>query len=153
MADPRATHDLHFRRLERMYASAAINRLFPSTIVVSEARAVLTAQVLPEHSHAAGAAHGSLYFKLLDDAAFYAVNSLVHDVFCLTTAFNLFLTRPITAGPLVAEGRWVSGRRRVFIAEATLRDPDGEEVGRGTGTFMRSRIPLNDLAGYADGPA
>ena len=41
--------------------------------------------------HAAGAAHGTLYFKMLDDAAFYACNSLVTDRFLLTTAFNLAL--------------------------------------------------------------
>ena len=100
--------------------------------------------------HAAGAAHGTIYFKMLDDAAFYAANSLVTDRFLLTTAFNLNLTRPIVAGPLIAEGRWVSGRRRVFVAEARLLDGEGEEYGRGTGTFMRSRIALAELAGYAD---
>jgi acyl-coenzyme A thioesterase PaaI-like protein len=88
---------------------------------------------------------------MLDDAAFYAANSLVTDRFLLTTAFNLNFTRPLRAGPAIAEGRWVSGRRRVFVAEARLIDADGEEAGRGTGTFMRSRIPLAGLAGY--GPA
>ena len=98
--------------------------------------------------HGAGAAHGTVYFKMLDDAAFYAVNSLVEDMFVLTTAFNILLTRPVREGPLVAEGRWVSGRRRVLIAESRLIDGDGEEVGRGTGTFMRSRIELESLDAY-----
>ena len=66
----------------------------------------------------------------------------------LTTAFNLLLTRPITPGPLIAEGKWVSGRRRVFVAEARLLDGEGEECARGTGTFMRSHIPLAGLPGY-----
>ena len=35
--------------------------------------------------HTAGAAHGTLFFKMLDDAAFYAANSLVTDRFLLTT--------------------------------------------------------------------
>jgi acyl-coenzyme A thioesterase PaaI-like protein len=87
---------------------------------------------------------------MLDDAAFYAVNSLVEDMFVLTTAFNIFLTRPVRAGPLVAEGRWVSGTRRVLIAESWLTDESGEEVGRGTGTFTRSRIPLSTLPAYAE---
>jgi acyl-coenzyme A thioesterase PaaI-like protein len=86
---------------------------------------------------------------MLDDAAFYAANSLVEDMFVLTTAFNIFLTRPMHEGRLTAEGRWVSGRRRVLIAESRLIDADGEEVGRGTGTFMRSRIALGDLPAYA----
>ena len=45
--------------------------------------------------HAAGAAHGTLYFKMMDDAAFYACNSMVSDRFLLTTAFNLVFTRPL----------------------------------------------------------
>ena len=85
---------------------------------------------------------------MLDDAAFYAANSLVTDRFLLTTAFNLLFTKPLKEGPVVAEGRWVSGQRRVFVAEARLIDATGEETGRGTGTFMRSRIPLAGLPGY-----
>jgi hypothetical protein len=54
-------------------------------------------------------------------------------------------------GPVVAEGRWISGKRRVFVGEARLLLPDGEEAARGTGTFMRSHIALSGLAGY--GPA
>jgi uncharacterized protein (TIGR00369 family) len=98
--------------------------------------------------HAAGAAHGTIYFKMLDDAAFYAANSLVSDRFLLTTGFNLHFTKPVVVGPVHAEGRWVSGRRRVFVAESRLIDATGEEIGRGTGTFMRSRIALSGLAGY-----
>jgi len=141
----------HFRALERLYASAPINRLFPSQLNISspgEARIAFDAT--PAYFHAAGAAHGTLYFKMLDDAAFYAVNSLVSDRFVLTTAFNLLFTKPLKAGPIIAEGKWLSGKRRVFVAEARLIDSEGEEVGRGTGTFMRSTIPLASLPGYAD---
>jgi acyl-coenzyme A thioesterase PaaI-like protein len=49
---------------------------------------------------------------------------------------------------VVAEGRWINGRRRVLVADAWLTDADGEQVARGTGTFMRSRIPLAGLPGY-----
>ena len=91
---------------------------------------------------------------MLDDAAFYACNSLVTDRFLLTTSFNLFFSKPLRAGQVTAEGRWVSGRRRVFVAEARLVDEEGDEIGRGTGTFMKSRIPLSSLPGYgADGPS
>ncbi len=62
------------------------------------------------------------------------------------------LTKPLRAGPITAEGRWVSGRRRVFIGEARLIDGKGEEAARGTGTFMRSHIPLSTLPGYRADP-
>lgn len=140
----------HFRALESLYEAAPINRLFPSRLeILEEGVARIVFQVGDDLHHAAGAAHGTSYFKMLDDAAFYAANSLVSDRFLLTTAFNMLFTRPIVAGPVVAEGRWVSGRRRVFVADARLVGPDGEEAARGTGTFMRSRIPLSSLKGYS----
>ena len=89
---------------------------------------------------------------MLDDAAFYATNTLVTDRFLLTTSFHLLLSRPIRSGEVVAEGRWISGRRRVLVAEARLVDAEGEEVGCGTGTFMRSHMPLSGLAGYGTAP-
>lgn len=140
----------HFRALERLYASAPINRFFPSRLRIVEAgSSEIAFDVDASHFHAAGAAHGTIYFKMLDDAAFYAANSLVSDRFLLTTAFNMLLTRPVSEGPIRAEGRWLSGKRRVYVAEARLIDSEGEEVARGTGTFMRSRFSLASLPGYA----
>jgi uncharacterized protein (TIGR00369 family) len=146
---PAAGAEAHFRALESLYRSAPVNGLFSSDIEIAEpGLARIRFEVLPGTHHAAGAAHGTLYFKMMDDAAFYACNSLVSDRFLLTTAFNLVFTRPLKSGPVVAEGRWISGRRRVFVGEARLLLADGEEAARGTGTFMRSHIPLSGLEGY-----
>ena len=140
---------VHFRGLEALYASAPVNELFESTLeIVGEGHSRIRFKVDERYHHAARAAHGTVYFKMLDDAAFYAANSLVTDRFLLTTAFNLHFTKPIKTGEVIAEGRWISGRRRVFIAEAHLVDSDGDEIGRGTGTFMRSHIALSGLPGY-----
>ena len=147
---PEAGASAHYRALESLYRAAPINRLFESRLeIVEEGFARIRFEVREDHFHAANAAHGTLYFKMMDDAAFYACNSLVTDRFLLTTQFSLLLTRPLGEGEVVAEGRWISGQRRVFVAEARLVAADGEEVARGTGTFMRSRIALASLPGYA----
>ncbi|HEY0326209.1 MAG TPA: PaaI family thioesterase [Allosphingosinicella sp.] len=147
-----AGEEAHFRALETLYRSAPINDGFDSDIEIVEAGlARIRFEVEERHFHAAGAAHGTLYFKMMDDAAFYACNSRVSDRFLLTTAFNLMFTKPLRPGPSVAEGRWISGKRRVLIGEARLIDSEGEEAARGTGTFMRSSIALAGLAGYRDG--
>lgn len=146
---PEAGAAAHFRALESLYAAAPINGLFESRLsIVESGVARIEYMIEPRHYHAGGAAHGTGYFKMLDDAAFYACNSLVTDRFLLTTAFNLLFTRPLRAGPMVAEGRWISGQRRVFVGEARLIDSSGEEAARGTGTFMRSKIALASLPGY-----
>ena len=139
----------HLRALESLYHSAPINGLFKSRIALPEAgRSEIRFTIAPDSFHAAGAAHGTLYFKMLDDAAFYAANGLVSDRFLLTTAFNLHFTKPMRGGEARAEGRWISGKRRVFVAEARIVDSEGEECARGTGTFMRSHIALSGLDGY-----
>ena len=144
--------DTHYRALERLYGSAPINAKFASSLeILGEGSARITFDVTEASYHAAGAAHGTIYFKMLDDAAFYAANTLATDRFLLTTSFNLHFTKPVRAGRVVAEGRWISGRRRVLVAEARLVDGTGEEIGRGTGTFMRSRIALSSLPGYSSG--
>lgn len=139
----------HYRALERLYSSAPVNKLFESELrIEEEGKARLVFQVTEASYHAAGAAHGTIYFKMLDDAAFYAANTMVSDRFLLTTSFNLHFTKPVKEGEVVAEGKWVSGRRRVLVAESRLIDAEGDEIGRGTGTFMRSHIPLAGLPGY-----
>lgn len=149
LAEAPSGAELHWRSLERLYASAPINALFSSRIeITGEGTARIEFDIDESCYHAAGAAHGTVYFKMLDDAAFYAANTLVTDRFLLTTSFNLHFVRPVRKSRVVAEGRWISGRRRVLVAEARLVDADGEEIGRGTGTFMRSRIPLSTLDGY-----
>lgn len=140
----------HYRALERLYRSAPVNRVFSSDLTIEgEGRARITFDITESSYHAAGAAHGTIYFKMLDDAAFYAANSLVTDRFLLTTAFNLHFTKPVREGRVTASGVWISGRRRVLVAESRLVDEEGDEIGRGTGTFMRSRIALSGLEGYA----
>ena len=149
---PEAGAAAHYRALESLYRHAPVNQVFTSELeIVEEGFARIRFEVDGRFFHAAGAAHGSHYFKMMDDAAFYACNSLVTDRFLLTTAFNLLFTRPLKEGPVLAEGRWASGRRRVLIGEARLIAADGEEAARGTGTFMRSRIPLSSLDGYRPG--
>jgi uncharacterized protein (TIGR00369 family) len=138
----------HCRKLERMYVSAPINAYYAPTISIGEGRAEVTIAVRPEFFHAAGAVHGAVYFKLLDDAAFFAANSLADDMFLVTVSFNLYLTRPVSEGQMRAAGRVVHRSQRLFIAEAELTDASGREIARGSGTFMRSTIPLASVPGY-----
>ena len=150
--EPAIGEEAHFRSLEALYRSAPINGQFQSELkIVGAGRSEIRFQVDETSFHAAGAAHGTIYFKMLDDAAFYAANSLISDRFLLTTAFNLHFTKAMKAGEARAEGRWISGRRRVFVAEARIVDSSGEECARGTGTFLRSHIALSGLDGYRAG--
>ncbi|HET6947663.1 MAG TPA: PaaI family thioesterase [bacterium] len=139
----------HHRKLERMYLGAPINRYFRPRIEIGDGRAAVSIPIREEFFHAAHAAHGAIYFKALDDAAFFAANSLVEDAFVLTVSFNIHLTRPISSGEIRATAEVVHNSRRLLIAEAVAVDAEGREVARGTGMFMRSDTPLSPDLGYA----
>ena len=140
----------HFEKLRRMYLKANINtQVFDTTECKIEAKkATISLMVSEKYFHALGAIHGSVYFKLLDDAAFFAVSSIVQDVFVLTTSFNSNIIRPVSAGKITAVGevRFVS--RNLFIAESTLFNEAGKEVAFGTGHFAKSKIELTAEIGY-----
>jgi uncharacterized protein (TIGR00369 family) len=137
--------DTHYKRLESLYLSANVNKLFTNlTINISDSSARISIKTTKDLFHAANALHGMTYFKLLDDAAFFASNSLVTDVFVLTSNFNIQLLRPVTSGILVAEGKVVFKSKNTIIADSVLFN-DGKMVGKGTGSFMKSNIILNDL--------
>jgi len=129
-----------------MYLGAPINRYFQPRIEIGDGRAAVSIPIREEFFHAA---HGAIYFKALDDAAFFAANSLVEDTFVLTVSFNIHLTRPISSGEIRATAEVVHNSRRLLIAEAVAVDSEGREVARGTGMFMRSDTPLSPDLGYA----
>ena len=142
------TRDPHFQALEDMYLNAPINAFYDPRIEVSEAEAIVEIEVSENLFHSAESVHGSVYFKMLDDAAFFAASSLEKEVFVLTTSFTTYLTRPVSSGLLRAIGRVVNQNKSQLIAEAVVYDSQGKEVGRGSGIFVRGRVPLRQLPGY-----
>jgi uncharacterized protein (TIGR00369 family) len=104
--------------------------------------------VSSEHFHAAGALHGAVCFKALDDAAFFAVNSVVEDVFVLTLSFTVHFLEPVRDGHIEARGELLDASKRIFFAESELLDASERLIGRGTGVFVKSRVPLDEDIGY-----
>ncbi len=140
----------HFRKLERMYLQSKITEeIYETTqITIGSKTAEITLDIQEKYHHALGAIHGSIYFKLLDDAAFFAVNSVVTDKFVLTSNFSLNLLRPESQGKLTARGVLRFQSRSLFVADASLTNEKGREIGFGTGHFMKSNIDLTEEIGY-----
>ncbi len=139
----------HFSSLQSMYAAAPVNQIYQPSLELSEGQAIIEIKLSSKFHHSAGAVHGSVYFKLLDDAAFFAAQSLEHEFFVLTTCFTTYLTRPVSSGKLKAIGKVVSKNKTQFIAEAVVYDAQNNEVGRGNGIVVRGKFPLAQAIGYA----
>ena len=131
-----------------MYLGSPINTIYEPSISVSHESAEISILIQERFFHAAGAIHGSVTWKMLDDAAFFAVVSVVDDVFVLTTSFTSYLTRPVSEGKLRSLGRIVNRNRSQIVAEAVAFDQDGREVGRGSGIFVRSKQSLAEIPLY-----
>jgi hypothetical protein len=58
--------EVHFRKLEHLYQVAPVSRWYGTSIRVGDGRAEVRVPVRPEFFHAAGAVHGSVYFRALD---------------------------------------------------------------------------------------
>ena len=140
----------HYRSLENMYLAAPVNTIFPPRITIGNGEAEIEIDIKPEYHHTAGAVHGSVYFKLLDDAAFFAANSLEEDVFVLTTSFTTYITKPVVDGVMRAVGKVVNSNRSQWIAESIVYNSDGKEIARGNGIFVRSKIRLKKIPEYGE---
>jgi len=140
----------HYRKLERMYLNANINTALyqTTTCEIDHKTSSISLEVSDNYFHALGAMHGSVYFKLLDDAAFFAVNSIVDDVFVLTTSFNINILRPVNAGIITGIGKVRFVSKQLFIAESTLYNEKGKAIAIGNGQFVKSTTPLTSDIGY-----
>ena len=145
----------HLQKLQHMYASAPISGLFNkhqlSYSIDGDTTIEFTCR--KEHCHTAGTLHGSGYFKLLDDAAFFAAQARVEDGFAYTTSFTTFMMRPVDPeSTLVARGRVTSTSKALVVAESTLEEAEsGKLVAQGLGTFQRGAVPLSALKEYREG--
>ena len=142
------SEESHYRKLENMMHSAPIVKLIGAKVKVSEGSAEIVVPVKKAFFHTGGALHGALYFLALDNAAFFAVNSMVKDVAVVTTRFTIYLMRPVSEGKVRAVGKVVHSDRSQFITESLLYDSEDREIARGRGVFVRSNIALTEKVGY-----
>ncbi|TRX62177.1 PaaI family thioesterase [Fulvivirga sp. M361] len=144
------TYEEHYQKLEWMYVHAApINKIYQPTINIAKGSCEIKMACNRELFHSAGALHGSVYFKMLDDAAFFAASSLETGVFLLTSTFNIHFLRPVLYGELLAKASVISYTKQQIVAEAILINLEtNKEVARGTGNFLKSPMPLDESVGY-----
>jgi uncharacterized protein (TIGR00369 family) len=139
----------HFRKLEHLFLSAAIHQLYPGiTISINETNCIITYPVHEAHFHGGNAMHGAVYFKLLDDAAYFAAAAFETGSFIVTSSFNIRLLRPVSTGVIVATGVLQKSSERVYTATSTLVNSDGKLLAEGTGSFVSTGKPLETLSGY-----
>lgn len=138
----------HFKKLENMYKAAPTNLYYNPTINIGKATAEICFPVKQDFFHSGCAVHGSVYFKALDDAAYFAVNSLIDDYLVVTVSFSLNFIRPITKGLIKAVGNVTQLGKKISFAESIISDERGRVCAKGSGSFIRSDKLLSPEIGY-----
>jgi uncharacterized protein (TIGR00369 family) len=131
-----------------MYLAAPINKVDQPTINISEGKAEIAMAVNEDFFHAANALHGSVYFKMLDDAAFFAAHSVIDDVFILTVSFQTQLLRPINSGKIFAKGELIKNMGNKMEARAKLFNDEGKLIATGSGVFVKSKKMLDEIKSF-----
>lgn len=135
----------HYEFLQKMYYAAPLHQSYPGIdISISDAKAVISLDIDEKFHHAGGSAHGSVIFKLLDDAAYFAVQSNIKDYFIVTSQFNIQLFRPVITGKIIATGEIEMMTRNLFSGKSVITDEKGRKVAVGQGQFVKSSIALSE---------
>jgi uncharacterized protein (TIGR00369 family) len=139
---------LHFAHLQRIYESAPCNKFYPELQMKLEpGRCVLTTPVMHEHFHSGGALHGAVFFKFLDDAAYFACATREPLYFLLTVSYHLKFLRAASEGFMWAEGKWMAEKDNAFVGSSVLYDNKDRVLARGEGVFVRSALPWDNAMG------
>jgi uncharacterized protein (TIGR00369 family) len=131
-----------------MYLSAPCNEYYEPGIRVSEGEAEVVIPLQEKLLDAAGFVHGSVLHRAMSDAALFAASSVVPKELMASTGFNVQVTRTTAERQLIARGRLIDCSDDHCLAEAVVVDAKGVELGRGTGTFAKTEIPLSADLGY-----
>lgn len=140
----------HYRKLENMYLSAPLNQVVYKNVKINITQYQTVIEQLCENKffHAAQSLHGSVYFKLLDDAAYFAASALITDCFLYTVNFQIQIVRPVKTGMLHAEGKIIKPGNNVVLSESRLYDAKNRLLAIGSGQFMKSSVALSSIESY-----
>lgn len=100
--------------------------------------------------------HGGMIATLLDEVMAWAPSSF--DSWAVTAEMSIRYRSPASPGEeLVAEGRVVERRRRIYEVRGEVRGADGRLVAEGTGRYLgaapRAKAELKERYGMAPGTA
>tara|TARA_B100001989_G_C24383647_1_gene385598 strand:+ start:309 stop:758 length:450 start_codon:yes stop_codon:yes gene_type:complete len=92
--------------------------------------------VNPNICNLVGTLHGSFYFKLMDDACFFAAISLNHHHFVATANFNIHYFLPVSKGKLSAIAKVINHDKNKYVCDCDIVDEDKHFCGHGSGLFV-----------------
>jgi acyl-coenzyme A thioesterase PaaI-like protein len=139
----------HLKKLENLYYTAPINEGLNTTISISENISTIEQFIVQSQCHAGQFAHGSVIFKLLDDAAYFAAASSQKEFFLVTASYEIKFRKPAPVGYYKAIGELIDSSGRLLKAESKVIDVNDQIIAKGKGLFSPTKQQLLHLKGYS----
>ena len=138
----------HFDNIINCYGNAPINQIFNPKMKLNLGECEIEMKISKKFHHSANSLHGSIYFKMLDDAAWAASNTYIDDFFLFTYNFNIYLTKPVSNGIIISKAKAVYEKNGKIKAKSFLYDSKNNEIAHGEGLFMKSKYLLKDTISF-----
>lgn len=136
----------HYSLLKSIYQKAPIHKFYEGISLSIESKSsTVTLNVDERYFHAGMTGHGSVYFKMLDDAAYFAAQSVEQRFFLTTSGFQVQLMRPMSKGEYRAVGTCLQATKNTYICRSELFDKKGRLIAIGQGEFHKTKVALEDL--------
>ena len=134
--------ETHFERLEHVFLADERHANEDVGVSIREGEADIVIPTDAGDFRPDGTLDTLVCFRMLQDVATLAANSVVRDVFVRPESFNVQYDCMTPVGELAARGRFVGISEGQYLAESVLVDADGREVCRGAGAFVPSGAAL-----------
>ena len=122
--------------LLKKYLNHPMHKGLNLNVTMSQGVATVEMTVSPEICNLVGILHGNYYFKIMDDACFFAALSLNKHEFVATANFNIHYFSPASKGQLIASAQVVHARGTKYVCECTIVDKEQKKYGCGSGLFI-----------------
>jgi uncharacterized protein (TIGR00369 family) len=141
------TSNSHCQKLAAMYNQMPFNKdLEPQMSFITLGECKVEAAVNPLFFHGGGIIHGSIIFRLLDDACTFAAWSYVEDKLCVTKNLHIHYQSPINEGTMQAYGKVleISQTANEITVEGVMMNQE-KEVARCTAVIARMSAKVKKM--------
>jgi acyl-coenzyme A thioesterase PaaI-like protein len=136
-----AEREAHYERLEQQYLTAPHNEFLDAGVRILHGEAEIVIPVQDRFLDLTGKVHPSVCFTAMADSAALAICSFVRKSLVTVVDFDTELAIRVASGELMARSRYVGISGKHYLAESVLFNSEGQEVGKGKGTFVESDAP------------
>jgi uncharacterized protein (TIGR00369 family) len=121
------------------YINHPMHKPLNMSVALKEKSAKITMSVHSSVLNFVGILHGSIYFKLMDDACFFAVIATNQSSFVVTSNMTVNYIKPVSEGMIITHASVITKRGRLYLCESHITNLEGSILAHATGSFIEPK--------------